>query len=131
MLPVRALVTAGPLLALASPALAHGGTEGPPGWTFEPWLVVSLTLSLGLFVIGAARLARRSEHGRSDLARHSVLFAAGWLVLALATVSPLHEKGWSAVRSMVLRKETNRVMDELWDLGARAIFVTDIHACRL
>ena len=47
------------------------------------------------------------------------------------TVAALHERGWSAVRSMVLRKETNRVMDELWDLGARAIFVTDIHACRL
>lgn len=47
------------------------------------------------------------------------------------TVSALHERGWSAVRSMVRRKDTNRVMDELWDLGARAIFVTDIHACRL
>ena len=47
------------------------------------------------------------------------------------TVSPLHERGWSAVRSMVLRKETNRVMDELWELGARGIIVTDIHACRL
>ena len=47
------------------------------------------------------------------------------------TVSPLHEKGWSAVRSMVKRKETNAVMDKLWDLGARGIIVTDIHACRL
>jgi ATP phosphoribosyltransferase len=32
---------------------------------------------------------------------------------------------------MVLRMETNRVMDELWALGARGILVTDIHACRL
>jgi ATP phosphoribosyltransferase len=47
------------------------------------------------------------------------------------TVSPLHHKGWSAVRSMVERKSTNQVMDELWDLGARGILVTDIHACRL
>jgi len=47
------------------------------------------------------------------------------------TVSPLHERGWSAVRSMVKRKETNAVMDELWELGARGIIVTDIHACRL
>jgi ATP phosphoribosyltransferase len=47
------------------------------------------------------------------------------------TVSPLHERGWSAVRSMVKRKETNAVMDELWELGARGILVTDIHACRL
>ena len=37
----------------------------------------------------------------------------------------------SAVRSMVKRRETNAIMDELWDLGARGILVTDIHACRL
>jgi ATP phosphoribosyltransferase len=47
------------------------------------------------------------------------------------TVSPLHERGWSAVRSMVKRRETNQVMDELWALGARGIIVTSIHACRL
>lgn len=47
------------------------------------------------------------------------------------TVSPLHVEGWSAVRAMVPRSETNRIMDELWDVGARGILVTDIHACRL
>jgi ATP phosphoribosyltransferase len=47
------------------------------------------------------------------------------------TVSPLHDRGWVAVRAMVPRTTTNRVMDELYDLGARAILVTDIHACRL
>jgi ATP phosphoribosyltransferase len=47
------------------------------------------------------------------------------------TISPLHHSGWFAVRAMVPRKETNKVMDDLWDLGARGILVTDIHACRL
>jgi len=47
------------------------------------------------------------------------------------TVSPLHDKGYVAVRSMVPRNRTNQVMDELYDLGARAILVTDIAACRL
>jgi ATP phosphoribosyltransferase len=47
------------------------------------------------------------------------------------TVAPLHHKGWSAVRSMVERRSTHQVMDELWELGARGILVTDIHACRL
>jgi ATP phosphoribosyltransferase len=47
------------------------------------------------------------------------------------TVSPLHDKGWVAVRSMVLRKDANPVMDRLWDLGARGILVSDIVACRL
>ncbi|MEI7696607.1 MAG: ATP phosphoribosyltransferase [Actinomycetes bacterium] len=47
------------------------------------------------------------------------------------TISPLQKPGWVAVRAMVLRKDTNRVMDELWNVGARGILVTDIHACRL
>jgi ATP phosphoribosyltransferase len=47
------------------------------------------------------------------------------------TVAPLVKPGWSAVRSMVKRRQTNAVMDELWQLGARGILVTDIHACRL
>ena len=47
------------------------------------------------------------------------------------TVSPLQDKGWVAVRAMVPRSTTNQVMDELYDVGARAILVTDIHACRL
>jgi ATP phosphoribosyltransferase len=47
------------------------------------------------------------------------------------TVSPLQTEGWSAVRAMVRQGETNRIMDELWELGARAILVTSIHACRI
>ncbi|WP_088315137.1 ATP phosphoribosyltransferase [Kineosporia sp. R_H_3] len=47
------------------------------------------------------------------------------------TVSPLHDKGWVAVRAMVPRTRTNQVMDDLYALGARAILVTGIHACRL
>jgi ATP phosphoribosyltransferase len=47
------------------------------------------------------------------------------------TVSPLHREGWVAVRSMVPRERAQRVMDDLYDLGARGILTTDIHACRL
>lgn len=47
------------------------------------------------------------------------------------TISPLQKPDWVAVRAMVLRKDTNAVMDQLWTLGARGILVTDIHACRL
>jgi ATP phosphoribosyltransferase len=64
----------------------------------------------------------------NDLVEQAVAITPG---IESPTVSPLHERGWSAVRSMVKRKDTNRVMDELWDLGARGILVTDIHACRL
>jgi len=47
------------------------------------------------------------------------------------TISPLQKSEWSAVRAMVKRKDINRIMDELWAVGARGILVTDIHACRL
>jgi len=47
------------------------------------------------------------------------------------TISPLQNPDWLAVRAMVLRSETNKVMDDLYVLGARGILVTDIHACRL
>ena len=47
------------------------------------------------------------------------------------TVSPLHDPEWVAVRAMVPRQDTNHVMDELYELGARAILVSSIHAARI
>jgi ATP phosphoribosyltransferase len=47
------------------------------------------------------------------------------------TVSPLADGSWVAVRAMVPRDETNHVMDELYELGARAILVSSIHAARI
>ncbi|WP_171107992.1 MULTISPECIES: ATP phosphoribosyltransferase [Streptomyces] len=47
------------------------------------------------------------------------------------TVSPLHNEGWVAVRAMVPAKDAQRIMDDLYDIGARAILTTAIHACRL
>lgn len=47
------------------------------------------------------------------------------------TISPLHNEGWVAVRAMVPAKEAQRIMDDLYELGARAILTTSIHACRL
>ena len=47
------------------------------------------------------------------------------------TISPLRDSEWVAVRSMVERNQTNRIMDELYELGARAILVSTIHACRI
>ena len=32
---------------------------------------------------------------------------------------------------MVPKREVHRIMDELYDMGARGIIVTDIHACRI
>lgn len=64
---------------------------------------------------------------RSDLDA-AVAIAPG---LESPTVSPLADENWAAVRVMVPSSDTNRLMDELYDLGARAILVTTIHACRV
>jgi ATP phosphoribosyltransferase len=47
------------------------------------------------------------------------------------TVSPLHDTGWVAVRVMIPRAEANTIMDALYELGARAILVSPIHAARI
>jgi ATP phosphoribosyltransferase len=47
------------------------------------------------------------------------------------TISPLGKAGWVAVRVMVPRAGSQRLMDDLYSIGARAILLTDIHACRL
>lgn len=47
------------------------------------------------------------------------------------TISPLQKPDWVAVRVMVARTETNHIMDALYDLGARAILVSQIHAARI
>ena len=47
------------------------------------------------------------------------------------TVSPTKDPEWVAVRALVRREETNTKMDELYDLGARAILVSAIHAARI
>jgi ATP phosphoribosyltransferase len=47
------------------------------------------------------------------------------------TISPLADDKWVAVRSLVPAAETNQKMDELYELGARAILVSAIHAARI
>lgn len=65
---------------------------------------------------------------RKDLVDAAAALTPG---LESPTVSPLRDSDWVAVRSMVLRSQTNRIMDELYELGARAILVSTIHACRV
>ncbi len=47
------------------------------------------------------------------------------------TISPLGKAGWVAVRVMVPRAGSQRLMDDLYEIGARAILLTEINACRL
>lgn len=46
------------------------------------------------------------------------------------TLAPMVDDNWVAVRAMVSRKVHNNVMDELAELGAKAIIASDIRSCR-
>jgi cytochrome c oxidase assembly factor CtaG len=80
------------LLLLPNAAVAHGGAhaapQGEPEWTLDPWILVPLGALLAVYLIGFVRLRARAGPRRS-----AKMFLAGWLVLALALVSPLHEAG--------------------------------------
>lgn len=47
------------------------------------------------------------------------------------TISPLHDPDWFAVRSLVLRKSVNQVVDRLQILGGQGILVTELVSCRI
>ena len=78
-------------LALGASACAHSGEahEAAPAWTLAPSIVIPLAVVLAQFLLGRSELARRSNVARPRQA----LFLAGWLVLALTLVSPVHEGG--------------------------------------
>ncbi|MDH6122369.1 ATP phosphoribosyltransferase [Kitasatospora sp. GAS204B] len=79
-------------------------------------------------VLVARRYVLMDYDIRAEKVNEAVALTPG---LESPTVSPLHTEGWVAVRSMVLRKEAQRIMDDLWSIGARGVLVTNIHACRL
>ncbi|MCU1684691.1 MAG: hisG 2 [Amycolatopsis sp.] len=47
------------------------------------------------------------------------------------TLSPMADENWVAVRSLVKRRESQRIMDELQKIGAKGILVTAIEGCRV
>ncbi|WZH36525.1 MAG: ATP phosphoribosyltransferase [Microbacterium enclense] len=64
----------------------------------------------------------------ANLVDRAIAVAPG---LESPTISPLRDPEWVAVRIMSPRRDVNRVMDELYAIGARAILVTEILAARL
>lgn len=79
-------------------------------------------------VLTARRYVMMDYDVRRDLLEDAARITPG---LESPTISPLADENWVAVRSMVPAAQTNQLMDELYELGARAILVTTIHACRV
>jgi ATP phosphoribosyltransferase len=94
----------------------------------EPTVPVNQLLRRLQGVLVARRYVMLAYDVRADLLEQATALTPG---IESPTISPLHREGWVAVQAMVLRAEVHRIMDELYEIGARAILVTDIHACRL
>ncbi|HKI04354.1 MAG TPA: cytochrome c oxidase assembly protein [Thermoanaerobaculia bacterium] len=90
-----------PILAflLSSPAFAHGGERHLDAgtvlgwWTWDPFVLLLLTASGWLYAAGAARLWERAGVGSGIRRWEAACFAAGWLALFAALVSPLDALG--------------------------------------
>jgi cytochrome c oxidase assembly factor CtaG len=87
------LVLAAVAALVATPAAAHEGHSHHIAWTLDPGVTVPLTIALALYVAGLSRLGQRSTGGRPRLRAQAKRYLAGWLLLAGALVSPLHEAG--------------------------------------
>lgn len=87
--------------AVAQAHVAATSAE-PLDWRPEPWAALGLALTLLIYVAGVVRLTRRGHAGRHREAR---LFLGGWLVLAGAVASPLHQLGGRAFSAHMLEHE--------------------------
>ncbi len=77
-------------------------------------------------------LAREYEMIEYDVCR-SLLKKAIVLTpgIEAPTIAPLNDPTWVAVKAMIKKKGINAIIDELSDLGAKGIVITDIRTCRL
>ena len=87
-------------------------------WTLTPEVTLPLAAALLLYVAGFVRLRRRAESGRG-LGRGFLLFACGWLSLAGALCSPLHEGGERSFALHMIEHEIIMLVAALLLVAAR------------
>jgi putative membrane protein len=99
-----------PALLAAVAARAHvaeaGTASGPAiGWSFEPWVVTCLLVAGVLYALGVARVWRRAGVGHGVQPGRVLAFAAGWLLLVVALVSPLDALGGQLFAAHMVQHE--------------------------
>ena len=73
----------------------HNWHDLARAWSFEPLVVVALTLTAVLFAVGLWRLWHEAPKRKSVRTWEALCFAGGWFSLFVALVSPLH--AWGSV----------------------------------
>lgn len=97
LLLARGQAEAHPLQALPDPV------PGALTWSYEPWVVLPLSLVGLCWVIGLVRLDQRSRQAAASW--RNLAFVAGWLILALSLVSPLHAAGSRSFTAHMIEHE--------------------------
>jgi cytochrome c oxidase assembly factor CtaG len=92
------------LLLVTGTAEARGPADAA-GWTFDPWITLPLLAAAALYGAGSVRLWQRTRLVRAGRAWRSLSYAAGWLVLAAALVSPLHALGEQVFTAHMIEHE--------------------------
>ena len=100
------------LASALSPAVASAHTGSPlerhdlwSAWTLSLPITIPLAAALVLYVIGMRVLWGRAGNGRGVGAWRAAAFAAGWLALVIALVSPLHALGESLFSAHMAQHE--------------------------
>jgi putative membrane protein len=91
-------------------ALLHDGLALAPhdvwrAWSAEPGIVVPLAIAGAMYAVGVRRLWRSAGTDGGIRRWEAASFAGGWLVLAIALVSPLHALGGSLFLAHMLQHE--------------------------
>jgi putative membrane protein len=96
-------------------ALAHEGARLLPhdlwtAWTFEPVVVALLLISAAAFGIGAIKMRARAGRWPARFTASAGAFAAGWIVLVISLVSPLHSLGSALFSAHMAQHELMMVL---------------------
>lgn len=106
---LRHLPAAGFALCGASLAHAHTGAATiaawAPSWNFELGVSLPLLISALLYAAGHRTLLQRARSSRAILKRQALAFAAGWIALVAALLSPLDALGGALFSAHMVQHE--------------------------
>lgn len=74
-------------------------------WTVEPGIALPLAVTAGLYARGIREWLRRSTRAREAIRREMIFFISGFVVLAAALISPLHELGETLFSAHMIQHE--------------------------
>ena len=96
------------LMFCVAPARADSGAAAGQivftSWTWPPFIIIPLLLTAAFYALGVLRMWRRTSHAGLSW-KPVACFASGWLSLAAALDSPIHELGEQLFSAHMIQHE--------------------------